>query len=301
MEITGLGINVHPDRVRGEWEILKEELEYFQELGYDYAEISPDAVDLIYHGKLHPAQMRRLRALLGEFSLRYTVHAPRVLDLRDLENLELQKEIFRSCIRLAAEIGAEIFVYHYGRRSEDQEREARLLEAMLELADFAAGYGVQICVENIEIDTVANVVEFVEQVAEEKGNVGMTLDIGHAFLASRRFGFDLLEAVRQASPYVRHLHLSDNFGHFEETRLRSYEQYKLIPYPKLLQLGRGDLHLPPGWGEAPIDEVLSELKGYRGILLLEYYSHRYRPQGREILQAARRLVERHSLTPRRSG
>lgn len=301
MEITGIGLNIHPDHINGEMERLQEDLEYLQRLGYDYAELSTDAIDIIYHGRLHPRRLRDLKALLGQFSLKYTVHAPRVLDLRDTENLGLQKEIFRSCIRLAAEIGAEIFVYHYGRRSAVEEREEQLLEAMVELADFAASWGVQICVENIEIDTVANVVEFVEQVAKEEGNVGMTLDIGHAFLASRRFGFDLLEAVRQASPYVRHLHVTDNFGHFEETRLQGYEQYKLIPYPKLLQLGRGDLHLPPGWGEAPIDEVLSELRNYRGLFILEYYSHRYRPQGREILQAARELIERHSLTPRRSG
>jgi sugar phosphate isomerase/epimerase len=292
MEITGIGLNIHPDHINGEMERLQEDLEYLQGLGYDYAELSADAVDVIYNGRLHPRRLRDLKALLSQFSLKYTVHAPRVLDLRDAQHLKVQKEIFRSCIRLTAEIGASVFVYHYGKKTEDPALEEGLLCSMREMADFAADYGVHICVENIEIDVVSNVVEFVRGV--EKENVGMTFDVGHAYLASRYFGFDFSGAVEMAKPYVRHLHITDNFGNLEETRLISYEQYKLKPYPNLLKLGKGDLHLPPGWGEIPLDEVLQTLNDYKGVFMLEYYFHRYKPYNREILETAKGYVARYS-------
>lgn len=291
MEIKGIGINAHPDHINGEIEKLQKDLQYFQDLGYDYAEISADAIDIIYYGKLNLRLLRDLKALLGKFSLKYTLHAPRVLDLRDKANLKIQKEIFKSCILLAAEIGAEIFVYHYGRKSGDSELEEILYHSMLEMTDFAADQEVQICVENIEIDTVANVVEFVKRLRNK--NIGMTFDIGHAYLASQYFRFDFLGSVEMARPYIKHLHVADNFGNFEETRLIGYEQYKLKPYPNLLKLGKGDLHLPPGWGEIPLDKVLNMLNDYKGIFMLEYYFHRYKPYNREILKAARECVKEH--------
>lgn len=76
-----------------------------------------------------------------------------------------------------------------------------LYRSMLKMADFAADYGVQICVENIEIDTVACVVEFLERVGRE--NVGMTLDLGHACLASKRLIGAAGPALREAHPRER--------------------------------------------------------------------------------------------------
>jgi|Deesub1362B_J571_1020462.scaffolds.fasta_scaffold03228_2 sugar phosphate isomerase/epimerase len=291
MEIKGIGINAHPDRVDGEIENLEADLKYFQDLGYDYVEISADAVDVIYNAVLRPQLVKDLKELLNRYSLKYTLHAPRVLDLRDKANFEVQKRLFQSCLELSRAIGAEVFVYHYGRRGEDSEAEEMLFQAMLEMAELAGELRVQICVENIEIDSVGHVVEFVRRVGREE--VGMTLDVGHAFLSAHRFGDDFLSSIELAAPLVKHLHITDNFGKFEEARLRGYEQYKRIPYSNLLKLGKGDLHLPPGWGAIPLDEVLKRLPDYRGIFMLEYYFHRYKPYNREILRSAHAYVARH--------
>lgn len=293
MRVKGIGINAHPDYINGDLRKLKESLQRFQEVGYGYVEIPVDAVDVMYGGRLNPARMEALKGLLKGFALKYTVHAPRVLDLRDVRVKGVQKELFRASVLFASEMGSDVFVYHYGRRTDNEEVEETLYRSMLEMADFAADHGVQICVENIEIDTVAHVVEFLERVGRE--NVGMTLDLGHAYLASRRFGFDFLESVRLARPFVRHIHVSDNFGRFDETRLLDYERYRLTPYPNRLLLGLGDLHLPPGWGEVPLDEALDLLEDYEGVFMLEYHFFRYEPHNREILERAKDYVRRHSV------
>lgn len=292
MRIKGIGINAHPEHTGGEIENLERDLKFFQDIGYDHVEIPVDAIDVICCGKLILRQMQDLKAMLNTLKLKYTVHAPGALDLRDVENLEIQKELFRACIEFTAEIGAEIFVYHYNQKTQNPNREQALFDGMLEIADYAEDKGVQICVENIEIDTVQNVVDFVKAIG--KKSVGMAFDVGHAFLAAKRFGFDFLESVRLAAPYIRHIHVHDNFGEFEEARLLGYDQYKLIPYRRLLALGKGDLHLPPGWGVVPLDQAFELLENYEGVFMLEYYHHRYRPQAREILKAARSYVKRHS-------
>jgi len=285
MRVKGIGINAHPARIDGDVRRLEADLKFFQEVGYDYVEVPADAIDVIFCGKLNRGRLRLLKEVLAQFKFRYTLHAPLALDLRARDDYELQLDLFSSSLELAAEIGAEVLVYHYGRKSHDLLLEERLLQGVIQMADYARELGVVICVENIEIDTIQNVVDFVQEVGRE--NVKMTLDLGHGYLAATRFGFDFLEAVRIAAPLVGHLHLSDNFGHFEETRLTSYELYKQIPYRRRLALGKGDLHLPPGWGKVPWEEALGLLGDYQGVLILEYYHHRYIPEAREILQMLR--------------
>jgi len=266
-------------------------------VGYDYVEVPADAIDVIFRGKLNLGRLQLLKEVLAQFKFRYTLHAPLALDLRARDDYELQLDLFSSSLELAAEIGAEVLVYHYGRKSHDSLLEERLLQGVIQMADYARELGVVICVENIEIDTIQNVVDFVQEVGRK--NVKMTLDLGHGYLAATRFGFDFLEAVRIAAPLVGHLHLSDNFGHFEETRLTSYELYKQIPYRRRLALGKGDLHLPPGWGKVPWEEALGLLGDYQGVLILEYYHHRYIPEAREILQMLRDKLQ--TINERRQG
>lgn len=293
MKVVGIGINTHQDYINGDVQKLKEDLKYFQNLGYDYVEISIDAVDAIFHGKLNLRLMEEVKSLLNQLNLKYTIHAPRVLDLRDVENLEVQKKIFKECIFFSSEIRGNIFVYHYGRKTGNAQLEESLYQSILEMSDFAADYKVQICVENIEIDTVSNVVNFVKRI--ERENVGMTFDLGHAYLASKYFDFDFLESIKIATPYIKHIHLNDNFGCFEDKRILNHEQYKLKKYPELLQLGRGDLHLPPGWGNVPFDKAFEILGDYTGVLLLEYHSYRYKPYNQEILEIAKGYVKRHMI------
>lgn len=76
-------------------------------------------------------------------------------------------------------------------------------------------------------------------------------------------------------------------------RFLDHERYRLTPYPNRLLFGLGDLHLPPGWGEVPLDEVLDLLEDYEGVFRLEYHFFRYEPRNRGILETARNFVGRH--------
>jgi sugar phosphate isomerase/epimerase len=74
-----------------------------------------------------------------------------------------------------------------------------------------------------------------DRIAEEK--IGATWDVGHLNIVKKK-GFDdkhIVEETKKIRPYVRHIHLTDNFGY-------------------------SDSHLPPGMGNVPIKEILKELE-----------------------------------------
>ena len=74
-----------------------------------------------------------------------------------------------------------------------------------------------------------------EKIAEEK--IGMTLDVGHLNIV-KKSGFDdkyIQEYTETVAPYVKHLHLTDNFGY-------------------------ADTHLAPGMGNVPFKEILKTLE-----------------------------------------
>jgi len=195
----------------------------------------------------------------------------------------------------------------------DQERRER--ETLAELGEFARERGVTICVENADprvdeealwelarrvrvkgVDlfyriapggdialynyggVISRLIEQVKGVG--KDNVGITLDFGHAYIASRYYGFDFLDSIELAKPLIRHVHVHDDFG-----RPAGVDRRQIVLIPE----GKGDLHMPIGWGEIPYREVFSRLKGYEGIVLLEL-KPRYRPYLEEALQETRRLL-----------
>lgn len=78
--------------------------------------------------------------------------------------------------------------------------------------------------------------------------IGATWDVGHINLL-RRYGFkekEIVEETKKIAPFVKHVHLTDNFGF-------------------------RDSHLPPGMGEVPFKEILKELEkaGFRGKEIVE--------------------------------
>ena len=232
-------------------------------------------------------------------------------------DLGLEKAVFGACLEFCAAISARVLVYHsglialheaaygLGALPDDEMLEVsrqREVSALCELVPLAAEYGVVVAMENRdphpwEIATLLrsgrspahlvtyhsglSVPHLVRQVNEvNHPNLGLTLDLGHLILAANVCGFDYLEAIREAGPYVRHIHGHDNFG-----RLGSVfdELHERIPY------GDGDLHLPIGWGTIPHLESLVQLDGYEGLYVLEIRP-RFREHFTEALQTTQRLI-----------
>jgi sugar phosphate isomerase/epimerase len=180
-------------------------------------------------------------------------------------------------LALTAAIGGETLVYHSGLLRDPYGDDRALAvglaaerDALRQLGDEAGRHGIRIAVENL--DPVMSYIErraygldplrLVEQVqAVNHPQVGICLDVGHAFLAARYLDFDYLAAVRAVAPWVNHLHISDNLGQVELDP-DANAQESLI-------LGDGDLHLPPGWGTAPLADALSIPFSQAPLVILE--------------------------------
>lgn len=246
---------------------LAEDLEMLREVGSDFVEVCPQGLGIIVGGRLDWARVDAAKEVLAEADLEYTVHPPLRLNLMDLDRLELQRSILESGVRFAGEVGASIVVCHAGVR--DNRRHARhSLSVQLaterrvlgEVGDLAGELGVTIAVENwCPIEPLINGDHYTYSAwpselaghvaAVDHPSVGVCLDVGHAFVASTFHGFDFVKECASAAPLVRHIHLHDNLGRPEPVR---------EPEPtERLAYGLGDLHLPPGKGSIPLEELFS--------------------------------------------
>jgi sugar phosphate isomerase/epimerase len=233
----------------------------------------------------------------------------------------MERDVFLASLDFCASIGAGAMVYHSGLMAlapvaagleplpgeEELERaREREVAALRDLVPQAAERGVVVAMENRdphpwEVATLRHhglpeeqllkyhagmsLPVLVSQVkAVDHPNLGLTLDFGHLFLAASQLGFDYLQAIAQAGPYIRHLHASDNWGRlggpFDSLNHR-------VPF------GEGDVHLPPGWGAIPHVEALRQLPGYQGYYVLEirprFYEHLP-----AVLKTARDIVRQAS-------
>jgi sugar phosphate isomerase/epimerase len=298
IQIKNIGIATDGPANSGLLQLLETELAYYDKVGYRLVEINPLSFGLIVHGELRRAQLANYLAVLKNFDFRYSVHGLDRLNLAYDPRHELCRQIMTCQIEICRAIGASRLVYHsglqsleavyYGMRESlltDEEltagakQEATAFKAM---ASVAADAGVVICMENTpphwqEYKLLATFgrpqselvkhhpslrVEPIIRQLEAIGhpNVAMTLDVAHLYIAAHSLSFDYLEAVSKAAPWVKHLHINDNFGHVD----RGFDENG-----DRLAFGEADLHLPPGWGSIPYHEVFAHLPDYEGDLILE--------------------------------
>jgi sugar phosphate isomerase/epimerase len=250
-------------------------------LGASHVELRTKALGVIVNGQLHPARLAALRDAIADSPVRFTAHGSRVGsaivgNLFDTST-PAQRASVEADLALAGALGAEVLVHHSGLLrdpyGDDRAVAAGLAaerDALRALGDVAGRLGVRIAVENL--DPVATYVSrrayglrldaLAEQVvAIDHPSVGICLDLGHAFLGASYLGFDFLAAVRDVAPLVSHIHLHDNFGVVELNDT-------VDPNDSLI-LGDGDLHLPPGWGSIPFDDVFAQPFPREPIVTLE--------------------------------
>jgi len=248
----------------------------------EVAELMPDRHWVILGGGVNRERLALFQAVLADRPLRYTVHAPFALNLFDQRHPGLQDQLFRSCLEMAGTIGAEVLVYHSGRR-EPGGADGLELETLLEMereglrtaGAVAAGQGVTIAVENMTptserkagmpagcVPYGADLRSLAEQIAAvEHPNVGICLDFGHAHLFERVTDGDIVEATAAAAPWVVHTHIHDNFG-----RPDSHPHYPA--HPDLRAIGEADLRLPVGWGTIPYEAIMSRVPFPRSPIAL---------------------------------
>jgi sugar phosphate isomerase/epimerase len=314
----GIGINVYEGVVDGDLERLARLLDRYVAVGFEVAELAAAACNVIRGGRIAPGELERVRRVLANRPLRYTLHAPCELSL--IHHAEPAAEVLESCLQMAAALGAEVVVYRSAQVALHEpalglaplptgaELDAMWSEETAALQRFARraeALGVVLAVENRdphrwEVAALARhgrpagelatyhqgmslrlLCEQVAQVASP--NAGLCLDVGHAYLAAPYLDPpDYLGAVRACAPWVRHVHLHDNLGRLDD-RSQSL--------PERLVFGEADNHLPPGWGRIPLREVLSLLAaGPHSPWLVMELRPRYEPYLDEALASARALA-----------
>lgn len=308
MKPRGIGISLNAELVNGDFAVLERHLGYIADAGCDFAELIMHGLDVVIDGRVHPRQLERVREVLNKFDLQYTLHLPYELNLMSYIKGEEYYSAFEAGIELSKAINAETIVYHssyaeltdphleqyyyprYGRIRREElfglllEEDAAKLR---QLGLMAREAGISVGIENniwydikndytygIQPQTVA---QHIERIGLD--NVGMTLDIGHCYLTSIAYGYNFEEAITSALPYLKHLHLHDNFG----------KLYDAKSFMSNLPYGYGDLHLPVGWGSIPYREVLKWLDSYTGILNMEI-EFRLHPQFRESVEEMKTLI-----------
>ncbi len=291
------GSKIDEIRVDGQPEKLRRDLDEFAALGLEAVELPVHGLDAVIHGRLHRGRLEEMKAILWDYGFAYSVHTPNRLNLMDEDNRDLHERVFRSSLEFASEIGAGVAVYHAGRYvseerfaipgclmlSEEErrdllEREARTLR---DLADeFPA---VCICIENARPYLYHSPYCYAEQpralldqvVRVARPNVLITLDVGHLFLAAGHYGFDPVEEAAAIREFIGHVHVHDNFGlpvYYTEK-----QQTHLVPF------GRGDLHMPVGWGGIPFEAILKTFSGsYDGLLISELRSRYFEYTGESV-------------------
>jgi sugar phosphate isomerase/epimerase len=230
--------------------------------------------------------------------LRFSVHGLGRLNLAFDPRHDLCRKIMRAQLQLCEAMGATRLVYHSGLQAlekvksgvrtklltaqELEEGAQREVAALKDLAPIAADAGIVICMENLdphlwehnlirsfglprsEIDRhlarlrIGPILRQLEAINHP--SVRMTLDVAHLHLASQDRGFSYLDAVSEAAPWVRHLHVSDNFGRLDAGYSDERDRWAF---------GEADMHMPPGWGSIPYPEVFARLPDYRDDLILE--------------------------------
>ena len=255
--------------------------------GWQAAELNLSSCPLIIGGRLQTPVADYMKTVMDKFPLHYTAHVGYGLDLRSADPIHHQ--VMEASLEACAALGIDRLNFHYEEHSRDHRQERQFLDWMREACDLGQDLRVRVNIENIEVEDVRYALDAVK--ALDHPNCGMTLDLGHLWLSANYFGYDYLPAVAACAPYVRHLHVNDNNGVFEPMRLTNQQLYNTLDKGYRFAFSRGDIHIPPLWGTAPLREAFSLLKQarYDGIWLCEYYSHLFHPLNdsirRQVLDA----------------
>lgn len=267
--------------------------------GFTHAEIGSKSLGVAMNGHLNPVRLKALSEVLAGSPLSLTLHGTEIASARggNLMDISTESQLMtvRADIMLAQAIGATVVVYHSGMLRDPggdgyavAAGIAAERRALTTMGDRAGESGITIAVENrdpvgryvlrhaygFDLERLA---EHIEAIGHP--HVGVCLDVGHAFLSHAWLGKEYLDGVRRIAPLTAHIHLSDNFGHVQLDETAD-------PVENLIQ-GLGDLHLMPGWGAIPLDDVFAIEFPRDPVVLLEL-----RPTFTEHLDLAAALTRR---------
>lgn len=284
--MTGIGINVK--LINGSLKALKNALDKAKAADFDVVELPLHGLDVIVGGRIRDQRLKEIKIILKDYPFAYSVHCPESLNLMNREGIAAEKAVLKSSVEFSHEIGSGILVYHPGRfkseveillsqrkrlspleKVEGKKRERNILKEISVLLRQAK---VILGMENARPFTGEKGYTYAEEIGElvkqvkaiDEENIGITLDIGHAYLSACFYRQDFIRTIAQAKPWLKHIHLHDNCG------CPSYFQEK--DQDLLVAHGRGDMHMPPGWGTIPFAKAVKALEPDGCFLVMELRS-----------------------------
>lgn len=231
-------------------------------------------------------RLRKLRKLVDSLGLEVSVHGPiwdmnpasYYSEVRDLAFRQLKK-----AIDTCSHLGGEIVVMHPGRCPTPQlektlsAAKSRFVNFTSEVLRYAKESGVKLTLENFPLsdEVPYSYPRQMITLARKLDGLGITFDIGHAFIGKCRQKVrdperEIAEEIKLVGKYLTNVHIHDNHGGWDE-------------------------HLPPGEGDInfrPLVRALKELN-YDGRIIAELHNpHLRKPMevGRAGLKTVRELL-----------
>lgn len=290
--IAGFGFDT--ERAAPDLSNLDEVLARIAASGASHAELALYGYELIAGGRILAERRRRLEQICARHPLAYTVHGTLAVNFMDEAHLDLHKAVCRAMLELCAAVGASVMVQHPGivpaQPAPFLERLHRVeRDALREMGDVAAGYGVRIALETLFVEDArrytADPVRLAEAIAEiDHPQVCGTLDFSHAYIMTTLRGMDYLEALRAFAPLTNHLHVHDSFG-------RPTTMGGFFSRAERIAFGMGDLHLPMGWGDIDWEAILPQLAFRPGTVMIVELPPHHLAELESCAATARRFAE----------
>jgi sugar phosphate isomerase/epimerase len=245
--------------------------------GFGWVQVPAPPVEMLADPRHAVRHATALRRSLEVTDLDIVVHGPTNLQLGSA----LHYRAFEGLLEYAHHIGSELLVYHaldFDRRGAESAAEEA---ALRRLSHAAEALGVRVCLENLcpvypgrssvchDPLSVRDLVKRLDTPA-----YAMLLDVGHANVVAGFMGVETLALVEPVLDVVRLFHIHDNLG----ARLAGEGSPSVDP----LQL---DLHLPPGSGTIPWDQMSAALVGHDAPLMMEIHPA-HRPGSSSLWEAA---------------
>ena len=270
-----------------EWWPAAAGLKAIEASGFGWVQVAAPPVEMLADPRHSVRHAAALRKSLEVTSLNVVVHGPTSLQLGSAQHFRA----FEGMLEYAQAIGAGRVVYHaldFARRgtgSADEEA------ALRRLARYAETMRITVCLENLcpvypgrssvchDPLAVRDLVQRLDSRAYK-----VLLDLGHANVVAGYMGVEMATLVTPVLDSVGLFHVHDNLG----ARLGGEGRPGLDP----LQL---DLHLPPGSGTLPWDQIRAQLNAHDAPLMMEIHpAHRAAPA--DLLAAAMRSISGESAS-----
>ena len=208
------------------------------------------------HGVRYTCSEAELKVMLTEEKLAAEaagigisqVHGPWYVDDATEELRAFNLNCMKRCVIGTYDLGCKNMVVHpvmpYHWNKEDDPAWAYALNAEYfgKVCDFAADYGVHICLENMptanhSVGTLSQVADFVREM--NRPNFDICMDTGHANITRE----DVFDGMRKAGDKLTVLHIHDNRGHMDEHRFPYTGTFDWDTFKKtLVEIGFGGVY-----------------------------------------------------------